>query len=140
MGVHVIYCIMLLRNLVKCLAVYYWFDKSTKRKNTLQSYCTFCDQEYRSMIKHISTRWLSLHRAVERSLMQFAALRSYFLSSSESQARFKRLQEAFEDPMTEVYLMFFHSVLPLFTGTRARARASASSFVLSEPTPVFFFG
>ncbi len=97
--------------------LYYWFDKSTKRKNTLQSYCSFCDQDYRSIIKHISTRWLSLHRAIERSLMQFTSLKSYFLSSEESQARFKRLKEIFEDPTTEIYLMFFHSVLPTFTIT-----------------------
>ena len=45
---------------------FYWFDKSTKRKNELASYCTFCDQAYRSMIKHVSTRWLSLELAVER--------------------------------------------------------------------------
>ena len=24
--------------------LYYWFDKSTKRKNELRSYCMFCDQ------------------------------------------------------------------------------------------------
>ena len=36
--------------------LYYWFDKSTKRKNELQSYCEFCDQEYRAIIKHVSTR------------------------------------------------------------------------------------
>lgn len=28
--------------------LYYWFEKSTKRKNSLQSYCEFCDQPYRS--------------------------------------------------------------------------------------------
>ena len=26
--------------------LFYWFDKSTKRKNVLLSYCEFCDQEY----------------------------------------------------------------------------------------------
>ena len=28
--------------------LYYWFDKSTKRKKSLLSYCTFFDQEYRN--------------------------------------------------------------------------------------------
>ena len=45
--------------------LYYWFDKSTKRKNILQDYCQFCDHEYRSVIKYVSTRWLSLEVAVE---------------------------------------------------------------------------
>ena len=39
----------------------------------LHSYCTFCDQEYRAVVKHVSTRWLSLEIAVERSLKQLAS-------------------------------------------------------------------
>ena len=54
--------------------IYYWFDKSTKRKNGLHEYCTFSDQEYRAMIKHVTTRWLSLELAVERVLKQFVSL------------------------------------------------------------------
>ena len=60
--------------------LFYWFNKSTKRKNELASYSAFCDQPYRSMIKHVSTRWLSLQLAVERSLKQYPSLKSYFLS------------------------------------------------------------
>ena len=93
--------------------LFYWFDKSTKRKNGLQSYCTFC--EYHKVMKHVSTQWLSLEIAVERSLKQFPSLASYFKSEDESQARFRRLQTNFADSMTEVYLMFFQSVLPCFT-------------------------
>lgn len=58
--------------------LYYWFDKSTKRKNTLQSYCVFCDHECRSVVKHVSTRWLSLELAVERALKQFSGLKVVF--------------------------------------------------------------
>lgn len=94
--------------------LYYWFDKSTKRKNELRSYNLFCDQEYRGMIKHVSTRWLTLELAVERSLKQYRGLKSYFLSEDESQARFRRLQILFGDPMTEIYLLFLQSVLPVF--------------------------
>ena len=95
--------------------LFYWFDKSTKRKNELLSFCQFCDQEYRKVIKHVSTRWLSLELAIERSLKQFPSLKSYFLSTDESQARFIQLKSLFEDPLTEVYLMFLQSVLPTFT-------------------------
>ena len=68
--------------------LFYWFDKSTKRKNELLHFCEFCDQEYRKVMKHVSTRWLSLELAVERSLKQFPSLKSYFLPTDESQARF----------------------------------------------------
>ena len=60
--------------------LYYWFDKSTKRKASLVEYCNFCDTSYRHIVKHINTRWLSLEKAVSRVLQQYAALCSYYLS------------------------------------------------------------
>ena len=47
--------------------LFYWFDKSTKRKNGLRDYCKFCDQEYRAVVKHVSTQWLSLELAVQEA-------------------------------------------------------------------------
>ena len=95
--------------------LFYWFDKSTKRKNLMHEYCQFCDHSYRAIVKHVSTRWLSLELAVERTLKQFQGLKSYFRSEQESQSRFKRLQRNFENPLLEVYLLFFQSVLPALT-------------------------
>ena len=40
--------------------IYHWFVYSTKRKCKLAEYADFCDQGYRKIIKHVSTRWLSL--------------------------------------------------------------------------------
>ena len=94
--------------------IFYWFDKSTKRKSSLEEYCCFCDVQYRKIVKHISTRWLSLETAVERILKVYAGLRSYFLSESCSQARFTRLHNLFSRPITEVYLLFYQSILPVF--------------------------
>ena len=53
--------------------------------------------------------------AIERVLKQYNGLKSYFLSESFSQARFVRLHNMFDNPMTEVYMLFYQSVLPLFT-------------------------
>ena len=94
--------------------LYYWFDHSSKRKNLLVEYSGFCDQEYHQVIKYASTRWLSLEKCVTRALQQYESLKSYFLSEKSSQARFKRLQAAFHDPMTEVYLLFYQSALQIF--------------------------
>ena len=58
-------------------------------ENGLKSYCTFCDQEYRAIVKHLSTHWLSLEMPVQRGLKQLPSLTSYFKSEDESQARFK---------------------------------------------------
>ena len=51
---------------------------------------------------------------MERSLKQYRGLKFYFLSEDELQARFRRLQILFGDPMTEIYLLFLQSVLPVF--------------------------
>ena len=97
-----------------CVDIYYWFDKSTKRKQSLEEFCAFCDTTYAEIVKYVSTRWLSLESAVSRVLQQYAGLKSYFLSGGDSNARFRRLQQHFEDPMTEVYLYFYQAVLQQF--------------------------
>ena len=86
----------------------------TKRKGVLQEFCTFCDMEYSEIVRFVSVRWLSLDAAINRILLVYPSLRSYFLSESESQEQFIRLAKAFGNPMTEIYLLFFQSVLPTF--------------------------
>lgn len=99
------------------LIFFYYFDKSTKRQASLRDFCGFCDQEYRKILKFGATRWLSREVCVNRVLQQYPSLKSYFESQPEvrGDARLLRLQRAFKDPLTEVYLLFFQSVLPLFT-------------------------
>ena len=43
----------------------------------------FCDVKYRKVVHHINVRWLSLQAAVDRALLQYLALKSYFLSKGE---------------------------------------------------------
>ncbi len=52
-----------------------------------------------SIMKYVSTTWLSLATAVERALKVYDGLCSYFRSEKESQARFKRLKVLFSSPM-----------------------------------------
>ena len=94
--------------------IYYWFNKSTKRKGSLEDYCCFCDIRYKQVIKHVSTRWLSLGTAIERVLKLYGGLKSYFLSESCSQGCFERLKSCFNDPVTEVFLLFYQSILQVF--------------------------
>ena len=94
--------------------LFYWFEKSTKQKACLSEYCTFCDVNYREIVKHVNTRWLSLERAVGRVLQQYDALKSYCISEDDSTPRFQRLCAVFSTPMTEVYLLFYQSALQTF--------------------------
>lgn len=98
-----------------CIDLYYWFEKSTKRKKVLAEFCDFCDNDYREILRHVNVRWLSLEKAINRILQLYPSLESYFKSENESQSRFQRLLAAFSNPMTEVYLFFYQSVLPTFT-------------------------
>ncbi len=98
--------------------IFYYFDKSTKRKAALSDYTQFCDLVYRKMLKHVTTRWLSLNTSVNRILSGYEGLKSYFLSEDDEDSkipRFARLRNHFENPMTEIYLMFFQAVIPTFT-------------------------
>ncbi|KAK1899065.1 Protein FAM200A [Dissostichus eleginoides] len=93
----------------------YWFKGSTNRKGYLAEFCEFHESEYMEMLLHISVRWLSLERCITRILRQYGPLTSYFKSLNEKQPRFRRLVDAFSNPLTEVYLLFYQATLPVFT-------------------------
>ena len=107
--------------------VFYWFDKSTKRKSSLSVYCDFCDTTYRDIVKHVNTRWLRLERAVGHVLQQYAALKSYFASEHNTNPRFLRLQKLFADPMTEVYLYFYQATLQTYVHLTSSCREKTQS-------------
>ena len=73
--------------------LFYWFDKSAKRKGKLKEYFEFCNQEYQGVLKHLSARWLSLKRCISRATLKFTSLKSFFLSEGFSDERFQRLGE-----------------------------------------------
>jgi hypothetical protein len=81
--------------------IFYLYDKSSKRKGKLAEYFEFCDQEYQKVLKHISVRWLSLERCMDRVLKKFTSLKSYFESEHFADACFQRLHAAFANPILE---------------------------------------
>ena len=95
-----------------CVDVFYWFDK---RKGILREFCDFCDSSFREVIRYVSVRWLSLEQAIHRILLLYRPFQSYFRSEHEHQSRFTRLLQFFDDPMSEVYLLFYQAIFPVFT-------------------------
>ena len=67
------------------------------------------------MLKHVTCRWLSLERCIERALKKFPSLKSYFLSEGFSDARFNRLKDAFSNTLLEPVLLFHNASIQLFT-------------------------
>ena len=58
--------------------VFYYLDKSSKRKQELKHFQELCGVEMRKIVKHVSTRWLSLGKCIDRLLQQWPALTQYF--------------------------------------------------------------
>ena len=54
--------------------VFYYLDKSSKRKQELKHFQELCGVEMRKIVKHVSTRWLSLGKCIDRLLQQWPAL------------------------------------------------------------------
>ena len=83
-------------------------------------------------MKHVSTCWLSLEYAVDRTLQQYSGLKSYFVSTTETQTRFQRLTQHFHSDTTEVCLMFFQAIIPAFTTLNRFLRETPCVHVIHE--------
>lgn len=98
--------------------LYYHFDKSFKRNDLLKEYQKFCGVEMQKILKHSSTDWLLLMKCVDRILRQYDVLKSYFSScalkkKNKKESKVTLLLDRLNDPMTKVYMLFLHSVLPI---------------------------
>ena len=94
--------------------VFYYFYHSSKRKQEFcDLWCSLFTSEPQTILKHCTTRWLSLLRCVGRYLTQFEGLKSYFLSCGEAEtAKVQRIIQRLENPLTKPLLLFLSFILP----------------------------
>ena len=62
------------------MKVFNHFSIYTVRVSNLKSFCQYVDVEFKNLLSHSKTRWLSLLPALERILDMFEPLKAYFLS------------------------------------------------------------
>ncbi|XP_033105097.1 uncharacterized protein LOC117107512, partial [Anneissia japonica] len=93
--------------------IYYYFDKSSKRRQDLKEFQEFCGVAKERVQKHCPTRWLSLGKSIKHLLSQWDAFQSYFNSKSENQ-KSRAIASRLNNPMMKVYAHFLSSVIPLF--------------------------
>ena len=93
--------------------VYYHFAHSAKRKEQYREFLVFCDVEPLKILKHASTRWLSLERCVNRFLQQWPALLSYFQSHGdvERPGRIQRCAKYLGSVEMKAYFRFLSFIL-----------------------------
>lgn len=88
-----------------------YFSIYTIRTNQLKTFCEYVDVNYRSLLYHSRTRWVSLMPAVERILQLWDPLKSYFLEQEKVP---KIIVHFFKNTLSEAYLWFLHNQLSLF--------------------------
>ena len=92
--------------------VHFHFSHSAKRKE-YKEFLEFTDVEPLKLLKHVSTRWLSLERCVNRFLQQWPALVSYFESHAdvEKPGRVKRCADYLRNAEMKAYFHFLSFIL-----------------------------
>lgn len=58
--------------------IWYYLDKSSNRHQDLRRFQQLCDVSVHKILKHVSTRWLSLGVCLDRLIEQWEPLRNYF--------------------------------------------------------------
>ena len=93
--------------------LFYFFEKSAKRKEDFREFQHFTDTKQFKIIKHCKTRWLSLEKAVNRVLQQWPALYAYFdyVSENDHSSRVKRLDQNFKSHLTKLVILFLKFAL-----------------------------
>ena len=85
------------------------------------------------ILKHISIRWLSLEKCMERILKKLPSLKSYFLSEDWADERFQRLRRWFENPLLESALLFQTNAISMFTRFNKLLQRDEPSIHLLKP-------
>ncbi|KAJ3661545.1 hypothetical protein Zmor_005936 [Zophobas morio] len=95
------------------IKIYNEFSSSAKRAENLKSFFEFVDLEYQDLLRHVPTRWLSLHPAIDRLLKNWPAVKSYFQSEGEANNAaiiWETFQDDDENSLPLCTLWFAHNI------------------------------
>ncbi|KAL4126793.1 hypothetical protein QTP88_011002 [Uroleucon formosanum] len=88
--------------------IFGFFHIYTVRVENLKEFCDFADVQYKGLLSHSKTRWLSLFLAIERIISIYNGLKSYFLSQNTCP---NALKIFFENESSLLWLKFLSSQL-----------------------------
>ncbi|CAF1057651.1 unnamed protein product [Rotaria sp. Silwood1] len=92
------------------LKIYAHFSRSSVRLEELSNYFDFIEQEQKVILQHIRLRWLSLLQSIQRLIIVYPVIKSYFLNIAHGQCP-KLLLEFFTSNKAECSLYFLKNVL-----------------------------
>lgn len=97
------------------LKTYSEFSAFAKRTAKLKEFFDFTHLEYKSILRHVPTRWLSLLPALDRLILNWPALREYFLNEGEDECA-AIIWMAFKDEncLPLCYCYFIHNIMQIF--------------------------
>lgn len=103
------------------LKVYAHFSLSAKRRELLIEFSEFTEVEYFELTRHVTTRWLSLNKCIEKILKLWRPLISYF-QSIDCPVQIRKLlfikeneyENVPDNDIPEIYLLFLNSFLKIF--------------------------
>lgn len=110
---------------------YHFFHSSKRRQEFSDMWCSLFTSEPGEILKHCTTRWLSLLRCVRRYIEQYDGLKSYFLSCNEQTEKVQSIIARLENPLTCPLLHFLSFLLPhMDRFNRNQMRTPPASFIL----------
>lgn len=98
--------------------IFYYLEKSSKRKNKLKELQELCEEKSYKILKHVNTRWLSLDKSLARVLEQWVPLTMFFSvesNGSDGSKKFSEITTKLKAPETKLYCLFLKAVIPTLT-------------------------
>jgi len=104
------------------LKVFNEFSMSSKRVEELKECFEFVQQDFHNVLRHIPVRWLSLFNAMDRLILNWNAIKTYFIKNGKNEYDkiiwkfFGGQKNELSEQLTlsECYIWFVHHVLSIF--------------------------
>lgn len=113
------------------IKIYNEFSSSALKTKKLKECCEFAQIEYKELLRHVPTRWLSLLPAIDRLIRSWPAVKHYFLAKGEDNCHkvlwdfisegcsstdfINNDEECKKEGKNDCYLFFLSNILSEFT-------------------------
>ncbi|KAK7504777.1 hypothetical protein BaRGS_00003805 [Batillaria attramentaria] len=109
--------------------VYYFLERSSKRLATFKCMQVLHNLKETKILKHVSTRWLSIGNCLPRLISNWDALKDFFKSeegaASDSSVKKKAgdLRRLFQSPTNKLYCLFLADIIKVFDAVNTKLQS-----------------